>query len=313
MTTPRPPSACLPPASGPAALRPILALKLVLTALCWGGTFIAGRVLTQVMPPMSAAFGRFMVAAVLLVWVALRLEGGLPRLNRSQVMTTAALGLTGIFLYNLFFLGALARIPAGRTALFVSLNPIMTAVMASLVFRERLGLMRWSGIGIALVGATIVITRGDLPGAARDLGQSFGAGETMMFLGVLSWAAYTLISRRAMESLSPVAATTYATLWGLLMLGLGAAGELATVPWSALGWRAWAAIAYLGAIGTVVGFVWYYEGIRAVGPSRTAVFTNLVPAFGVVLAALTLGEEILLSMLIGGGVSVIGVMLTNRR
>ena len=313
MTTSRPPSASLPRASGQAALSPTLALKLVLTALCWGGTFIAGRVLAQVMPPMSAAFGRFMVAAVLLVWVALRLEGGLPRLNRAQALTTAALGLTGIFLYNLFFLGALARIPAGRTALFVSLNPIMTAVMASLVFRERLGLMRWSGIGIALVGATIVITRGDLAGAARDIGQSFGAGETMMFLGVLSWAAYTLISRRAMESLSPVAATTYATLWGLLMLGLGAAGELATVHWSGLGWHAWAAIVYLGAIGTVVGFVWYYEGIRAVGPSRTAVFTNLVPAFGVLLAALTLGEDILLSMLIGGGVSVIGVMLTNRR
>jgi cation diffusion facilitator family transporter len=63
-----------------------------------------------------------------------RFEGRLPRLNRSQALTTAALGLTGIFLYNVFFLGALARIPAGRTALFVSLTPIMTALLASAVF-----------------------------------------------------------------------------------------------------------------------------------------------------------------------------------
>ncbi|HEX4917841.1 MAG TPA: DMT family transporter, partial [Limnobacter sp.] len=78
-------------------------------------------------------------------------------------------------------------------------------------------------------------------------------------------------------------------------------------------WTVWLALLYLGAFGTVVAFVWYYEGVRAVGPSRTAVFTNLVPVFGVVLAAVMLGESILLSMLIGGAVTVAGVMLTNRR
>lgn len=299
--------------SDPASLDPMLALKLVLTALFWGGTFIAGRIVAQAMPLMTAAFGRFAVAAVLLVWAARRFEGGLPRLNRSQALTTAALGLTGIFLYNLFFLGALARIPAGRTALFVSLNPIMTALMASVVFRERLGLWRWSGIAVALLGAMIVITRGDLAGATQDIRQSFGPGEAMMLLAVVSWASYTLISRKAMESLSPVAATTYATLWGLAFLAVGAAGEVGSVAWASLGWRVWAAIAYLGALGTVLAFIWYYEGIRAVGPSRTAVFTNLVPAFGILLSAAILGEDILVSMLVGGVVSVIGVVLTNRR
>ena len=296
-----------------ARLDATLALKLVLTALFWGGTFIAGRVLAQSMPLMTAAAGRFAVAAVLLVAVAVRFEGRLPRLNRSQALTTAALGLTGIFLYNVFFLGALARIPAGRTALFVSLTPIMTALLASAVFGERLGWRAWIGICVALVGAAIVITRGDPAGAVRDMGPSFGPGETMMILAVASWAAYTLISRKALESLSPIAATTYATLWGLAFLAAGAAGEVASIPWMSLGWQAWAAIIYLGAVGTVLGFIWYYEGIRAVGPSRTAVFTNLVPAFGVMLSAVLLGEDILASMLVGGAISVMGVTLTNRR
>ena len=213
-----------------------LALKLVLTALFWGGTFIAGRVLAQAMPLMTAAAGRFAVAAVLLVVLAVRFEGGLPRLNRSQALTTAALGLTGIFLYNVFFLGALARIPAGRTALFVSLTPIMTALLASAVFGERLGWRAWLGICVALVGAAVVITRGDPAGAVSDIGSSFGLGETMMMLAVVSWAAYTLISRKAMESLSPIAATTYATLWGLAFLAMGAAGEVGSIPWMSLGW-----------------------------------------------------------------------------
>lgn len=109
------------------------------------------------------------------------------------------------------------------------------------------------------------------------------------------------------------AATTYATLWGLAFLSVGAAGELGSIHWTSLGWPVWSSIFYIGAIGTVVAFIWYYQGIRAVGPSRTAVFTNLVPAFGVLLSAGILGEEILVSMLIGGVLSALGVSLTNRK
>lgn len=301
------------PSRKPPALSPVLGLKLIMVALFWGGTFIAGRVLAQALPPLVAAFGRFFVAAILLVWAAFHIEGGLPRLNWLQLLTTAAMGLTGIFLYNVCFFGALARLPAGRTALFVSLTPIVTALMASMLFRERLGLKRWVGIGIALVGALIVITRGELAGTMQDIGASMGFGEMLMSLAVLNWAAYTLISRKAAESMSPIAATTYATLWGLAFLSVGSIRELGSIFWLSLGWQIWASIFYLGAIGTVVAFIWYYQGVHAVGPSRTAVFTNLVPAFGVLLSAGLLGEPVLASMVIGGIVSVIGVSLTNRK
>lgn len=294
-------------------LGPVLSFKLVLVALFWGGTFISGKILAQQLPPMTAAFCRFLVAAVLLVLVAFRIDGGLPRLSRSQLLCTASMGLTGILLYNLCFFTALAHIPAGRTALFVSLTPIVTALMASLVFRERLGAMRWMGIGVALIGALIVITRGDLASALQDISGSIGTGEVLMSLAVVNWAAYTLISRKTAESLSPIAATTYATLWGLAFISLGAVGEFRSIQWTTLGWQVWSSILYLGAIGTVVAFIWYQQGIRSVGPSRTAVFTNLVPAFGVLLSAVLLGEQVLASMLIGGAVSVVGVSLTNRK
>ncbi|WP_216821741.1 DMT family transporter [Uliginosibacterium sp. TH139] len=284
-----------------------------MVALFWGGTFIAGRVLAQAMPLQVAAFGRFFVAALLLVWVAFHFEGGLPRLNRTQLLITVAMGLTGIFLYNMCFFGALARIPAGRTALFVSLTPIVTALMARLTLREGLGSKRWGGIGVALIGALIVITRGDLTRVMRNIGESIGLGEILMSLAVLNWAMYTLISRKAAETMSSIAATTYAALWGLTFLSVGAVGELSAVDWLALGWQVWVSLLYLGAIGTVVAFIWYNQGIRSIGPSRTAVFTNLVPAFGVLLSAVLLGEEVLASMLIGGVVSVAGVFLVNKK
>ncbi|MET3118753.1 drug/metabolite transporter (DMT)-like permease [Undibacterium sp. GrIS 1.8] len=287
-------------------------IKLVFVALFWGGTFIAGKVVVQQIPHLIVATGRFLVASSLLLLMAWRLEGGLPKLTRQQMHATFALGATGIFLYNICFFSALERMPAGRTALFVALNPIITALALAAFFGERLGFRKWLGIAIAFVGAAIVITRGDLAGAWHDIAQSVGAGELFMFTGVCAWAAYTIIGRHALKGLSPIAATAYAALWGLLLLACGALFEIRDVNWQHFTWPAVAAIVYLGAIGTVVGFVWYYEGVKTIGPARTAVFNNLVPVFGISLSALLLGEPVLASMVIGGLLVIAGVSLTNK-
>ncbi|AFQ50698.1 hypothetical protein GEM_4308 [Burkholderia cepacia GG4] len=287
-------------------------MKLTLVALFWGGTFIAGRILAASMSTTGAATGRFAIAALLLTALTWKLEGGLPKLSGRQVATTFALGATGIFLYNVCFFAALARMPAGRTALFVALNPVATAVLLSVVVRERLSPARWAGIAVALVGALVVISRGQLLRVLTDLGDTFGAGERAMLCAVLSWAAYTVIGRRALDGLSPLAATTYATLWGLALLivahlfGPHAGGG------APLTWQAVASMIYLGAIGTVVAFVWYSQGIREIGPARAAVFTNLVPVFGVLLSVALLGEPLSGSMLAGGALVIAGVALTNR-
>lgn len=286
--------------------------KLVLVTLFWGGTFIAGRIVAHALPAMTAAALRFAVATALLLLVAWKTEGGLPRLTGRQVAATAALGLTGIFLYNLCFFGALGTMPAGRAALFIALNPIVTALAAAALLRERLHAAKWAGIALAFCGAAIVITRGDPAAALRDIGQSLGKGELLMLCAISSWAAYTLVGRAALKGLSPVAATTYAALWGLLFLLAGAGRDLMALQWSAIGWQVWASLGYLGAFGTVLGFVWYYEGVKAIGASRTAVFNNLVPVFGIALAALLLGEQVLGSMVAGGVLVAAGVTLTNR-
>lgn len=290
----------------------VVYLKLVCVALFWGGTFVAGHIVAKEIPHMIAAAGRFLVACVLLLLLAWRMEGGLPKLNRKQIHATFALGATGIFLYNICFLAALERMPAGRSALFVALNPIVTALAMAFLFSEKLGLKKWAGIVIAFIGAAIVITRGDLMAAAADISHSIGAGELFMFTGVCAWAAYTILGRHALKGLSPIAATTYASLWGLLLLSIGALFQLPQLDRSHLSYQVLASIAYLGVFGTVIGFVWYYEGVKKIGPARTAVFNNLVPVFGISFSALLLGEPILASMVIGGLLVIAGVSLTNR-
>ncbi len=287
-------------------------LKLIACTLIWGGTFIAGHIVSNALPPLTAAAIRFSIAAALLLVLAWKREGGLPRLSMQQLGATAALGLTGIFLYNFCFFSALGKMEASRSALFIAMNPIVTALAAAAVLRERLSWQKWAGIGIAFLGATVLITRGEPMAALHDISQSIGVGELMMLGAASCWAAYTLVGRAALKGLSPIAATTYASLWGLGFLLITAARELPGIAWTSLGWEVWASVTYLGAFGTVVAFVWWYEGVKALGPARTAVFNNLVPVFGVSLAALMLGEQVLASMVAGGLLVATGVTITNR-
>ncbi|MFO7644492.1 MAG: DMT family transporter [Desulfosarcina sp.] len=75
----------------------------------------------------------------------------------------------------------------------------------------------------------------------------------------------------------------------------------------------WDCIAYLGVFGTVLGFVWYYEGIKALGPTKAGQFINFVPVCAILLAYFILGEPVTPSLLVGAGFVVSGVSLTNLK
>ncbi len=287
-------------------------LRLTLTAALWAGTFVAGRVVALELSPLPIAIGRFGIAVVALYLWARWTEGGLPRLSLRQLMETLLLGLTGVCLYNLFFLVSLSEMPASRTATFVALNPVVVSLLMFALFRERLSYGRWAGIGLTLLGAILVISRCNLTALVGDIESSFGRGEVAMSMAVLSWALYTIIGRNALKGLSPLAATTYAAIWGLVLLVSAYLVMPAPDIQDAVSARGLAAIVYLAIGGTVVPFLWYYRGVAEIGPARTSVFTNLVPVFGVLFGVVLLGEPLLMSMIVGGGLVVVGVILTNR-
>jgi drug/metabolite transporter (DMT)-like permease len=283
--------------------------RLATVPVIWGGTFIAGRVLALALPATVGALLRFVAASLALLAAALWFEGRLPRLNRRQLAAVLALGATGVFAYNLLFLGALALLPASRTSLIVALNPVVTIMLSAWLFGERVTRLRGLGILLALAGVWIVVSRGDPLGS---LAGAIGRGEIMMFGAVCCWAAYTLIGRSVLRGLTPLAATTYASLSGTAMLAVVATPALLRLESGALSPAVFASVLYLGLLGTGVAFVWYYRAVRRLGPSRTVIFNNLVPVCGATFGVTLLGEPLLPSMVVGGALALAGVMLVSR-
>jgi drug/metabolite transporter (DMT)-like permease len=283
--------------------------RLVAVPAIWGGTFVAGKHVVSVWSPMMGSFARYLVACAALLVAAFALERGLPPLTRRQWFATFVLGLLGVFAYNLFFMASLERLPASRAALIIALNPVITIAISSIVFREKLSPRRWLGVAIALSGVWIVISRGDIASIAS---AGIGLGELFMLAAVTSWALYTLVGRKVLGSLSPLAATNYAALWGTLMLALVAAPEVGGVTMAQLDWAMIGALAYLGVCGTALAFVWYYMSVKKCGTAITSIFNNLVPVFGVAISVLLLGEQLLPSMIVGGAIAIAGVMMVSR-
>lgn len=283
-------------------------VKLILTAVFWGGTFIAGKIIAQGVHATSAAFLRFAIASSCLLLIVYKKKGRLPALTGRQIPTILFLGLTGVFAYNLFFFSGLKHTEAGRASLIIANNPIVISLLSIVFFKESVTWNKGLGISLSVAGAVVVISNGQLTDLA---GWSLGIGEFLIFGCVVSWAAYSVLGKVILQGLSPLVSVAYSSLAGAVLLLVPAAyngvfgqiGNYTPVQWCSL--------VYLGVFGTVFGFYWYYQGIDRIGPMKSGVFINFVPIFATVFSFFILDEPLSGALVIGGAMVIAGVYLTN--
>jgi drug/metabolite transporter (DMT)-like permease len=285
-------------------------VKLFLVALFFGGTFIAGRVMSANLSPFTSAFLRFLLASILLIFFVNKKYGGLPKLNFSQIILVTCLGITGTAGYNFFFFSGLKYIAASRASLIISLNPSVITILSILIFKDKMTKLKFAGIILSLTGALIVISNGNL---LEIFQGKIGLGESFILGCVVCWCTFSVLGKIVMKQLKPIIAITYACITGTFLLLIPAllAGELPQILNYDL--AIWPSLFVLSFFGTVIAFTWFYEGIDKIGPSQAGIFINFVPVFATVLAVLILNEKLYPSLLIGAVFVVTGVFLNNYR
>jgi drug/metabolite transporter (DMT)-like permease len=284
--------------------------KLVGSAVLWGGTWVAGRILGRFMDPYAAAFLRFALASVFLVVVTARLEGRLPRPTRTSLPWLLVLAATGVFAYNVLFFSGLRTVPAGRAALIAASIPAVVALSSALLFREPFPPGKIAGIAVSFGGVALIVSGGH---PLALVASPVSPGDACILGCVASWAAYTLAGKKALERVPPFASVTWSCLFGAAMLLPPALAQGLVRDMAGAGVTAWACLVFFGVLATGFGFSWYYEGVRAIGPTRAGIFINLVPVVAVLLGWLLLDEPLSPSLAIGGLTVLSGVWLTNRR
>lgn len=281
---------------------------LTFMALLFGGTWVAGKVAVSAIPPMTLAATRFSIASVLLwLWAKARgAPGRGPTLQDAPLIL--GMGLTAVAAYNALFLYGLKLAPASDGAIIVpGLGPILTAVLASVVLHDRTGRWGVAGLVTALAGLILVMKPGGTHAPARVL------GDVLFSLGAVCWAIYSMIGKTATARFNPVNATLYGTVTGNLLLLPFAIAERGWTALASASLAPWSGVVYLAAFGTVLPFVFFYEGVKRIGAARAATFAFLIPIFGVVSSVIMLRERLAASTALGGVLVLIGLWLVQRQ
>jgi drug/metabolite transporter (DMT)-like permease len=139
-----------------------------------------------------------------------------------------------------------------------------------------------------------------------------GWGEFFILGCVASWVTFSLLGKALLSEMTPLTSVLYASLSGTLCLSLPAWQEGLLTAWSGYSAVDWLCLFYLGFFGTVLGFVWYYQGIQRIGAMKAGVFINFVPVSAIIFSFFILGEPLTASLLAGTILVLMGVYLTNR-
>lgn len=288
-------------------------LGLIGMAALWGASWPWGRIVAQTMPPLAAASLRFFLAGFLLVLWLYRSGrmGALRVLGPRQWAGLACASAVGVLGYSVFFLLALKTVPAGKAAMVVALNPVLTMLFAALLFRERVNAIMCLGLGLAVTGALYALSGGAL---GELVSSSSGVGEWLLLGCAACWVAYTLIGRIVLTRVDALTTTTATALIGaglLLMASIALEGSSAWTGLAKAPAVAWYSVVALALGATALAYAWYLKGVQELGAGAAAAYMSLVPLFGMLLSSVWLGEPITSSLLGGGATAIFGMLLMN--
>jgi drug/metabolite transporter (DMT)-like permease len=283
-------------------------LFLILTMALWAGNHILGRWAHGHIPPMTLAFLRWTLAAVLMFPFAsgaIRADWPAIRKNWRRMLL---LGFMGSGIYNTLQYIALTETTATNAAILNSWGPILIVLAGATIFGERLRAMQIIGMLVSLAGVVVVVLHGELE---RISSLAFNRGDLVMLFATGMWALYTALLRtRPQISTMSFAGVTYG-IAGVVNLPLAgweyAHGQVMEVTPATI-----AAVTYAGVLASLVAYFFYARSVEIIGANRTGVFIHLIPLFTSVLAFILLGETPTVYHAIGFPLILTGVFLAQR-
>lgn len=288
-------------------------LSLVLMALIWGVNFSVVKYGASMLHPLSYNAVRVALAAVSLVliaqawsWRAGPVASGWPA--RRDALALVGLGTLGNGLYQIMFIEGLSRTRAGDAALVIASSPAFIALIGRLRGTERVSSRAMMGIAFSIVGIGLVVLGGAASGTARE---SSLIGDLLILTGCLCWAVFTVLLQPFTHRVGGLHLSALTMAGGLIPLVAVAAPSLAATAWTKVPAATWGAIAYSGFGALVLAYLFWYRGVRVLGPTRTAMYSNLQPIFAVIVAWLSLGETPSLWQGAGATAIITGLLLTR--
>jgi len=295
------------PASAAAPMLRSTDVVLLLMVLIWAVNFSVIKAALATLSPLAFNALRFPLAALVVV-AALWRQGALRLPRPEHRLRIVGLGVIANVVYQLLFIFGMDRTRAGNASLLLAGTPIVTALFSAWAGHERLSGRVWLGVCGAVLGMVLIVAGG--AGEMGFGGETLG-GDLILIAASVAWSVYTVGARDVIAEYGPTAVTAWTLCIGSLGLVLLGVPDLIRLDWGAVPGAAWAGVVYSGALGIGLAYLIWNTAVDRIGNTRTATYSNLVPAVALLVAWAALGEQPQLFQIVGAAVIIGGISLAR--
>ena len=282
-------------------------LWLLLMTVIWGSNFTAIKYSLEDLQPLTFNGLRFAIASVIMlivVWV----KGGNFRVAPGDGRRMFGLGLLANVFYQSLFIIGMAHTRAGNAALILATTPFFTAALSRFRRHEHFTWRGVAGLGLAFVGISLIIFNGEKEVSLRETVM----GDLLLIGATVCWSIYTVGTKELVQAYGSIKTTAIMMASGTPILLLVCARSLITQNWSDVRPVAWGGVLYSAVFAIALAYIIWNQGVRKIGSTRTAIYSNLTPIVAMVVAWPALGEAPTAGQISGAVVIFVGLYLVRH-
>ena len=279
---------------------------LIVMSVIWGVNFSVVKSALAVMPALTFTGLRVAIAATVLWGISATVRNA-PLPSRRDVVALLGLGIIGNGFYQCLFIIGMSHTRAGIAALVIAASPAWIAIISQFLGREQLSSRGWIGIGLQLTGVACVVAS---TGAMEASGEAIlGAG--LIAIGSIMWAVFSVLLQPYTQRTHAIHLSAITLSSGGLFCLIFALPGMLRMDWSTVTLPAWGAVLYASVGALVIAYLLFYRGIRVLGPTRTAMYSNLQPIIALAVAAMVLSERPTGWQLLGATLIMAGLLISR--
>lgn len=282
-------------------------LMLLLMTLIWGSNFAVIKYSLEDFLPFSFNGLRFAMASVAML-MAILLTGNNLKVSSGDGWRLFGLGLLANTVYQSLFIIGMNSTRTGNAALIVSTTPLFTAVISRIRKQEYFTASGIAGLVLAFAGIVLIILSSH---DEIEIGKTV-LGDCLLLGATLSWALYTVGTKRFMHKYGAMKATALMMITGTPILLLISAPSFLRQDWPAIRPLAWGGLTFSALLAIALAYIIWNHSVRKIGSTRTAIYSNIVPVVAMLVAWVALGEMPTFGQFAGAIIIFTGLYLVRR-
>jgi drug/metabolite transporter (DMT)-like permease len=282
-------------------------LAMLLVAFLYGTNYAAVKIIT---PSLIAPFG-FLIFRVGLAGVLFWIIG----IFHSQKVNWSVDGLRiiscaifGVGINMLFFFKGLSLTSSIHGSIIMTLTPILVAILAAILLKERLAKSRITGLILGLAGASVIILQ-----SGDNTSQFSLLGDVLILLNALSFGTYLVLAKPLLEKYAPITLVKWFFLFGFIFLAPFGYSEVAEISWTSFNLIHWFSFFFVIFAVTIIAYITNIWAMKKVSPSTVGAYIYLQPVFATILGIGFMNESLNFQTIFGAILVFLGVAMAVKK